>query len=168
MTARLFEPLIPGFVRRAALRKAERWFIERLNGEDGLGAIFPAMVNAYEALGLQLVMGERSGIGFQDAYDGTWYVNCHCNGGVFNLGHRNRAVVDAVRSALDHLDVGNHHLVSGWRAALAAGGMHARTPEHLARPPMQVPESAASIEARRWGASRRECLCRLLLPNPDR
>jgi putrescine aminotransferase len=76
-------------------------------------------VATYEALGLQLVMGERSGVRFADAYDGTDYINCHCNGGVFNLGHRNPAVVDAVRAALDHLDIGNHHLVSGWRAVLA-------------------------------------------------
>lgn len=76
-------------------------------------------VEAYRALGLELVMGEREGIRFQDAYDGRWYVNCHCNGGVFNLGHRHPAVVAAVRDALDSLDVGNHHLVSGWRARLA-------------------------------------------------
>ena len=37
-------------MRRAATRRAESWFIERLNGEDGLGAIFPAMVNALEAM----------------------------------------------------------------------------------------------------------------------
>jgi squalene-hopene/tetraprenyl-beta-curcumene cyclase len=49
-TARLCEPLIPTFVRRRATKKAEAWFIERLNGTDGLGGIFPAMVNAYEAL----------------------------------------------------------------------------------------------------------------------
>lgn len=47
-----FEPCIPRFVRKYAVRKAEAWFIERLNGTDGLGAIFPAMVNAYEALAL--------------------------------------------------------------------------------------------------------------------
>lgn len=46
------EPLIPSFVRKVALRRAEQWMIERLNGECGLGAIFPAMVNAYEALAL--------------------------------------------------------------------------------------------------------------------
>jgi squalene-hopene/tetraprenyl-beta-curcumene cyclase len=46
------EPLIPGWVRRRAVRKAEAWFLERLNGLGGLGAIFPAMVNAYEALDL--------------------------------------------------------------------------------------------------------------------
>ncbi|HSR12834.1 MAG TPA: squalene--hopene cyclase [Thermodesulfobacteriota bacterium] len=47
---RSLEPIIPRAVRRIAVRKAEKWFTERLNGEDGLGAIFPAMVNAHEAL----------------------------------------------------------------------------------------------------------------------
>jgi squalene-hopene/tetraprenyl-beta-curcumene cyclase len=37
-------------MRRAATRRAEAWFTARLNGEDGLGAIFPAMVNALEAM----------------------------------------------------------------------------------------------------------------------
>ena len=41
---------MPAWVRRRAIAKAERWIIERLNGTDGLGAIFPAMVNAYEVL----------------------------------------------------------------------------------------------------------------------
>ncbi len=44
------EPLIPKAVRRKATEKARDWFVERLNGVDGLGGIFPAMVNAYEAL----------------------------------------------------------------------------------------------------------------------
>jgi squalene-hopene/tetraprenyl-beta-curcumene cyclase len=47
---RLLEPFIPRRVRRLAIKKAESWFIARLNGTDGLGAIFPAMVNAHEAL----------------------------------------------------------------------------------------------------------------------
>ena len=47
---KLLEPAIPGFIRRYAMKKAERWVIERLNGTNGLGAIFPAMVNAHEAL----------------------------------------------------------------------------------------------------------------------
>ena len=49
--ARPFEPLIPRWVRRRALRAAEAWFVQRCN-EDGLGAIFPAMVNTYMALDL--------------------------------------------------------------------------------------------------------------------
>lgn len=79
----------------------------------------PGKVAAFDALGVDLVMGERSGARFRNAFDGRWLYNCHCNGGVFNLGHRHPVVVDAVRKALDALDIGNHHLVSGWRAKLA-------------------------------------------------
>jgi putrescine aminotransferase len=76
-------------------------------------------VRALEALGVQIVVGEREGPRFRDAYSGRWFWNCHNNGGVFNLGHRHPSVVAAVRDALEHVDVGNHHLVSGWRARLA-------------------------------------------------
>lgn len=48
----ILEPMIPRFLRKRALKKAIDWIIPRLNGEDGLGCIFPAMVNAYEALAL--------------------------------------------------------------------------------------------------------------------
>ena len=48
--ARCIDPLIPGVMRKAAMRRAEAWVLERLNGEDGLGAIFPAMVNSLEML----------------------------------------------------------------------------------------------------------------------
>jgi squalene-hopene/tetraprenyl-beta-curcumene cyclase len=44
--------LVPPFIRRRAIKKAENWIIDRLNGCDGLGAIFPAMVNAHEVLAI--------------------------------------------------------------------------------------------------------------------
>lgn len=47
---RITRPLIPESMHKRAIQTALDWFTERLNGEDGLGAIFPAMVNAYEAL----------------------------------------------------------------------------------------------------------------------
>jgi squalene-hopene/tetraprenyl-beta-curcumene cyclase len=47
---RVTESLIPVKMRARAIENAKDWFIERLNGEDGLGGIFPAMVNAYEAM----------------------------------------------------------------------------------------------------------------------
>ena len=47
---RMIDPLIPARVRERATRRAEAWMLERLNGEDGVGAIFPAMVNALEAM----------------------------------------------------------------------------------------------------------------------
>ncbi len=87
--------------------------------ERGFAHVNRGKVEAFEALGLTLVLGAREGARFQDAYTGRWYWNCHCNGGVFNLGHRNPRVVDAVRAALDEIDIGNHHLMSPWRAALA-------------------------------------------------
>ncbi len=47
---RIIDPLIPARMRARATAAAEQWMLERLNGEDGLGAIFPAMVNALEAM----------------------------------------------------------------------------------------------------------------------
>ena len=46
---RLIEPVFPKRPRRRAIAEAERFVIERLNGEDGLGGIFPAMANALMA-----------------------------------------------------------------------------------------------------------------------
>jgi squalene-hopene/tetraprenyl-beta-curcumene cyclase len=46
----LIDPFVPARMRAAAIREAESWVNARLNGEDGLGAIFPAMVNAVEAM----------------------------------------------------------------------------------------------------------------------
>lgn len=46
----LIEPLIPASIRCKATARAADWFMTRLNGYDGLGAIFTAMVNAYEAM----------------------------------------------------------------------------------------------------------------------
>jgi squalene-hopene/tetraprenyl-beta-curcumene cyclase len=51
---RAVEPLFPKRLRQRAIDRAVAFVEERLNGEDGLGAIFPPMVNAvmmYEALG---------------------------------------------------------------------------------------------------------------------
>jgi len=47
---RLIDPLVPGAVRAHATRRAQAWILDRLNGEDGLGAIFPAMVNALQVM----------------------------------------------------------------------------------------------------------------------
>jgi len=52
---RLIEPYMPKGPRRRAVELAERWTTQRLNGVDGLGAIFPSMVNSllmYDALGV--------------------------------------------------------------------------------------------------------------------
>jgi len=51
---RLAEPFFPSATRQRAIRQAVQFVTERLNGEDGLGAIFPAMANSvlmFDALG---------------------------------------------------------------------------------------------------------------------
>ena len=51
---RAVQPIFPAAARRRAIGKAVGFVTERLNGEDGLGGIFPAMANAlmmYDCLG---------------------------------------------------------------------------------------------------------------------
>jgi squalene-hopene/tetraprenyl-beta-curcumene cyclase len=51
---RVAEPYFPKATRQRAIDAAVAWVGERLNGEDGLGAIFPAMANSvmmYDTLG---------------------------------------------------------------------------------------------------------------------
>ncbi len=43
---RAVEPSFPKRLRQRAIDRAVAWVAERLNGEDGLGAIFPAMANS--------------------------------------------------------------------------------------------------------------------------
>jgi squalene-hopene/tetraprenyl-beta-curcumene cyclase len=43
---RVLEPRSPKRVRQRAIESAVAWVTERLNGDDGLGAIFPAMANS--------------------------------------------------------------------------------------------------------------------------
>ena len=52
---RLVDPLTPHILRRRAIARAVAFVEQRLNGEDGLGAIYPAMANSvmmYDALGV--------------------------------------------------------------------------------------------------------------------
>lgn len=94
-------------------------FPDRDNAIDA----FAAHVSRYKAdffrsYGMDLVMGERAGSWFSDV-DGRRFLNAHCNGGVFNLGHRNPVIIAALVEAADHFDIGNHHLLSEARASLA-------------------------------------------------
>lgn len=68
--------------------------------------------------GMDFVPGRREGAYLWDVEGEKRLINCHCNGGVFNLGHRHPAIVETLRQALDELDIGNGHLLSEQRAAL--------------------------------------------------
>jgi putrescine aminotransferase len=75
-------------------------------------------VDYFTQAGIDFVAGEREGIYLSDIY-GKQLINCHSNGGVFNLGHRNPRIIRALRDALEQYDIGNHHLISAPRALLA-------------------------------------------------
>ena len=72
----------------------------------------------FKSYDMEFVFGRREGPYVWDAAGGKRLINCHCNGGVFNLGHRNPLVVKALQNSLKELDIGNHHLISEQRALL--------------------------------------------------
>lgn len=107
-----------GFSDRASLYEA---FARHVN---------KGKIETFERYQFDAVLGERRGSRFQDAYSERQWYNCHCNGGVFNLGHRNEVIVEAAKSALDRVDIGNHHLPSPYRAQLARR-LASTTDDHL-------------------------------------
>ena len=80
--------------------------------------ISPAKVKFFTAVGIDFVPGRREGVWYWDL-DGRKLMDCHCNGGVFNLGHKNPEIVARLKEAVEELDIGNHHLISEHRATLA-------------------------------------------------
>jgi acetylornithine/succinyldiaminopimelate/putrescine aminotransferase len=81
--------------------------------------VSPGKVAFLRGTGLEFAIGRREGPFIWDV-DGTRrLINCHCNGGTFNLGHRHPAIVATLVRALEEWDIGNHHFPSGPRARLA-------------------------------------------------
>ena len=80
-------------------------------------------VAVFQKYGIDFVTGRREGTYLWDIDGKKRLFNLHCNGGVFNLGHRNPELIDLLKASLDglELDIGNHHLISKYRAELARG-----------------------------------------------
>lgn len=73
----------------------------------------------FKSVGIDFVFGRREGSYVWDAAGEKRLINCHCNGGVFNFGHRNPQIIQSLIESLGELDIGNHHLISEQRAKLA-------------------------------------------------
>jgi len=80
--------------------------------------VAPHRVAVWDAFGTQLVIGRREGYRLWDL-SGHELIDMHLNGGTFNLGHRPPEVVKTLVTALQTLDIGNHHFASAHRAPLA-------------------------------------------------
>lgn len=84
-------------------------------------------VRIFKSFGFGVIPGERQGIRFK-TLDGPRpnegpleIINCRSSGGVFNLGHHNLEIIETLKAALDGgLDLGDHMLLSEWRALLGA------------------------------------------------
>ncbi len=80
--------------------------------------VSPGKARFFQQVGIDFVMGKREGPFIWDVSGEKRLIDCHCNGGVFNLGHRHPTIVETLRASLESLDIGNHHLVSDLRARL--------------------------------------------------
>jgi len=80
--------------------------------------LMPNRVQSWLGAGIPLVIARREGYRIWDI-DGAELQDFHLNGGTYNLGHRNPALLEAMREALETLDVGNHHFPSEPRGVLA-------------------------------------------------
>ena len=77
----------------------------------------PNKVDVFRSFDVEMAMGEREGSVFQDL-DGHSFINMHSNGGVFNLGHRNPEVMEALIEGAKKVDAGNHYFPSEYKNAL--------------------------------------------------
>jgi putrescine aminotransferase len=71
----------------------------------------PDKVQIFQKYGIDIVFDEREGYCFKDI-DGKKIINMHINGGVFNLGHRNPEVKQALIEGAEKYDAGNHYFPS--------------------------------------------------------
>jgi len=78
----------------------------------------PGKTQDWQDRGVDIVLDRREGYCFWDM-DGQRLINMHLNGGVYNLGHRNPEVIEAVTEAMQHYDIGNHHFPAIKRTELA-------------------------------------------------
>jgi len=98
-------------------------FIGRHSKEAALDSfaqfVSSGKVHFFQSIGIDFVLGNREGPCLTDLSGEKTLIDCHCNGGVFNLGHRNPEISQTLIQSLQELDIGNHHLISEQRAALA-------------------------------------------------
>lgn len=78
----------------------------------------PYRARIFSAFGLKFAVGRRKGYRMWST-EGHELIDLHINGGTFNLGHRHPAIVACLEAAIGHLDIGNHHLASAYRADCA-------------------------------------------------
>ena len=109
---RPLEPLMPKYFAKKAIAKALDFVTTRLNGEDGLGGIFPAMANAlmvFDAMGVakddpRVVVARKAMEGLL-AFDGDEGYCQPCLSPVWDTGLAAHAVLEAETDGTSSVDV---------------------------------------------------------------
>ena len=78
----------------------------------------PDKTKFWQSVGVDLVIDRREGYCLYDM-SGRSLIDLHLNGGTYNFGHRHPELVETLKTALDHFDIGNHWFPSVARTALA-------------------------------------------------
>jgi putrescine aminotransferase len=78
----------------------------------------PDKTKFWQSVGVDLVIDRREGYFLHDM-SGRRLIDLHLNGGTYNFGHRHPELVETLKAALDHFDIGNHWFPSVARTALA-------------------------------------------------
>lgn len=118
--------------------------------------VCPGKIDTFGQIGVNIVIGRREGPYIYDV-DGRRLIDLHINGGTFNLGHRNPALIQTLVWALEETDIGNHHFASEARALLAKK-LAEKTPGDLHYTVFASGGSEAvdvAIKTARWATKRR-------------
>jgi acetylornithine/succinyldiaminopimelate/putrescine aminotransferase len=103
----------------AFIKKTKQSALKQQSIQSFRNHVSSGKVDFFKKYDMDFVMGRREGPFLWDIDGKKRLFNLHCNGGVFNLGHRNLELVNLLKANLDELDIGNGHLLSKARGDLA-------------------------------------------------
>jgi acetylornithine/succinyldiaminopimelate/putrescine aminotransferase len=85
--------------------------------EDAISYWNPGKTRFWQQAEVPLVIGRREMYYLYDL-SGHRLIDCHLNGGTYNLGHRNPEIIDALVEGTKEFDIGNHHFPAIMRSVL--------------------------------------------------
>ena len=100
-------------------RKAKQSALKQQSIQSFRDHVSSGKVEFFQKYDMDLIMGRREGPYLWDIDGKKRLFNLHCNGGVFNLGHRNHELINLLKESFEELDIGNGHLMSKARGDLA-------------------------------------------------
>ena len=118
LLTRLYQPALDALQMNFSQKQKSSSFKQQVI-EDFRDHVSSGKVAVFQKYGIDFVAGRRQGAYLWDIDGKKRLFNLHCNGGVFNLGHRNQELIDLMKESLGELDIGNHHLISKCRAEFA-------------------------------------------------